>query len=84
MTWKIAWNEVALFSGDRTGRTSGGTTGVGKFGSRLSIGRNSILVTSSNLIAFVKKTKFSYSLSVVLLCLFCVPFDPPGMLAGNQ
>jgi hypothetical protein len=57
MTWKIAWNEVALFSGDRTGRTSGGTTGVGKFGSRLSIGRNSILVTSSNLIAFVKKNQ---------------------------
>jgi hypothetical protein len=48
MTWKIAWNEVVLFSGDRTGRSSGGAaggpSGVGKFGSRLSIGRNSILV----------------------------------------
>ncbi|KAI9553877.1 hypothetical protein GHT06_019147 [Daphnia sinensis] len=43
MTWKVAWSDVVLFNGDRTGRASGGPTGTGKFGSRLSIGRNSIL-----------------------------------------
>ncbi|EFX72574.1 hypothetical protein DAPPUDRAFT_201000 [Daphnia pulex] len=35
MTWKIAWNEVVLFSGDRTGRSSGGAAG-GPSGSNLS------------------------------------------------
>ncbi|XP_057376143.1 atrial natriuretic peptide receptor 1-like [Daphnia carinata] len=43
MTWKVAWSDVVLFNGDRTGRVSGGQAGTGKCGSRLSIGRNSIL-----------------------------------------
>ena len=60
MTWKIAWSEVVLFSGDRTGRSSGGggPTGVGKFGSRLSIGRNSILVLVLQPLALRRKHKF--------------------------
>ncbi|KAK4007858.1 hypothetical protein OUZ56_013008 [Daphnia magna] len=48
MTWKVAWSDVVLFNGDRTGRASAGPAGAAKFGSRLSIGRNSILSNLSN------------------------------------